>query len=89
MRIARIAQWRDDRNVRARAGRSLFDRLLDAVTPKDVPRTRARTRRTDVARDVFKETPACVEALRGRRWKDALEVTFDAAARGTSRGVPL
>ena len=85
MRIARIARvGATNRNVCARAGRSLFDRLLDAVTPKDVPSDARADETYETWRAMCsKETLACVEALRGTTLDGrALEVTFDAAASG-------
>ena len=85
MRIARIARvGATNRVVRARAGRSLFDRLLDAVTPKDVPSDARADETYETWRAMCsKETLACVEALRGTTLAGrALEVTFDAAASG-------
>jgi hypothetical protein len=85
MRLARIARvGATNRVVRARAGRSLFDRLLDAVTPKDVPSDARADETYETWRAMCsKETLACVEALRGTTLDGrALEVTFDAAASG-------
>ena len=64
MRIARIARvGATNRVVRARAGRSLFDRLLDSVTPKDVPSDARADETYETWRAMCsKETLACVEA---------------------------